>query len=360
MRSNHHDTGRAAAWAPASADSAPDLPPTRAPLDAAGEGSGALPTSKAVCEPVPEPAGDLAPAAQPRPPSAWFREPAPGPGRWETASGYTRDFLHNRFVYIVVSPRAHGLSVGINMNPDKQCNFDCVYCEVNRQVPARERHLDVVVMVRELQQLLAMALDGRLHSVPALRAMPAELARLRHVALSGDGEPTLCPNFHEAVQGVLHVRALGDLPFFKVVLVTNATGLDRPEVQRGLHALTPQDEVWVKLDGGTRAYLERVNRPQVPLEKVLANILLVGRQRPVVIQSLFPRLGDEEPPEEEIQAYVGRLRELKDAGAQINLVQIYSALRPTMLPECGHLPLKALSRIAHAVRAETGLRAEVF
>jgi hypothetical protein len=160
--------------------------------------------------------------------------------------------------------------------------------------------------------------------------MPAELVRLRHVALSGDGEPTLCPNFHEAVQGVLHVRALGDLPFFKVVLVSNATGLDRPEVQRGLHALTPQDEVWLKLDGGTRDYLDRVNRPQVPLDKVLANILHLGRQRPVVIQSLFPRLGDSEPADEEIQAYVARLRELKEAGAQIS----WSRSTPPCVPRC--------------------------
>lgn len=360
MRSNHHDAGRAATWAPTQADPPPDPASAGAPLEAGGEASHTLARSKAGCGAAPHTPSDPALGTTPKPPSALLREPASGAGRWDTASGYARDFLHNRFVYIVVSPRAHGLSVGINMNPDKQCNFDCVYCEVNRQTPALEEHLDVVVMVRELQHLLAMALDGRLQSVPSLRAMPAELARLRHVALSGDGEPTLCPNFHEAVQGVLHVRALGDFPFFKVVLVSNATGLDRPEVQQGLHALTPQDEVWLKLDGGSRAYLDRINRPQVPLEKVLANILLVGRQRPIIIQSLFPRLGDQEPPDEEIHAYVARLRELKDAGAQIALVQVYSALRPTMLPECGHLPLKTLSRIAHTVRAETGLRAEVF
>ncbi len=334
MRSNHHDAGRETAWV------APRQDPPPAP-------SPAKPREESA-------AGGLARTQHPT-----CREGAGG-SRWETASGYARDFLHNRFVYVVVSPRAHGLSVGINMNPDKQCNFDCVYCEVNRTAPAREMHLDVPVMVRELQQILAMAGDGRLQTTPPLRALPTELVRLRHVALSGDGEPTLCPNFHEAVQGVMHVRALGDFPFFKVVLVSNATGLDRPEVQRGLQALTPQDEIWLKLDGGTAEYIERVNRPQVPLEKVLANMLLVGRLRPIVIQSLFPRLGDQEPPEPEIEAYVERLRQLKDAGAQISLVQVYSAMRPTLMPGCGHLPLKSLSRIAHAVRASTGLRAEVF
>ncbi len=56
-----------------------------------------------------------------------------------TAFGCPRNFLDNRFVYTVVSPRARGLSIGINMNPDRFCNFDCVYCEVNRKLPAAER-----------------------------------------------------------------------------------------------------------------------------------------------------------------------------------------------------------------------------
>ena len=54
-----------------------------------------------------------------------------------TAFGCPRAFLDNRFVDTVISPRAHGLSVGVNMNPDKRCNFDCVYCEVNRHEPSQ-------------------------------------------------------------------------------------------------------------------------------------------------------------------------------------------------------------------------------
>jgi wyosine [tRNA(Phe)-imidazoG37] synthetase (radical SAM superfamily) len=279
---------------------------------------------------------------------------------WETAFGYARNFLDNRFVYVVVSPRAHGLSVGVNMNPDKRCNFDCVYCEVNRQIPPRETVLDVPVMIRELQHTLNRVQAGRLRSVPGFEHLPEELLQLRHVTLSGDGEPTLCPKFNEAVQAILHLRALGATPFFKLVLVSNATGLDRPEVQEGVRALTPQDEIWLKLDAGTREYFERIDRPQVPFEQVLANILALGRQRPIVIQSLFPKFCGQEPDQAEIEAYVARLRELRDAGAQIALVQVYSALRPTMHPECEHLPLRTLSRIAQAVHKATGLRTEVF
>ena len=285
--------------------------------------------------------------------------PAPRPTR-EPAFGYPRDFLHNRFVYAVISPRARGLSLGVNMNPDKKCNFDCPYCEVDRSEPSREPRLDVEVMAAELKATLAAVHAGRLREWPRFSNLSADLLRLRHVTLSGDGEPAFAPNFFEAVQAVIHVRATAGTGFFKIVLVTNATGLEQPQVQEGLRLLGPEDEIWAKLDGGSQGYLDRVNRPGAPIEKILDNILLVARRRPVVIQSLFPSIEGAEPPPAEIARYVERLRTLKAKGAQIALVQIYSATRPMQHSGCGHLPLKTLSEIAREVRRATGLNAEVF
>lgn len=280
-----------------------------------------------------------------------------------TVAGATRqprDYFDNRFVYAVVSQRARGLSIGVNMNPDRACSFDCIYCEVNRQRPVRDTVVDLGVMCAELKALLQRVQDGRVRELPGYQTVPADLLDLKEVALSGDGEPTLCPNFAEVVQAVVHVRAQGTYPPFKVVLITNATGLDQPAVRRGLQLFTAHDEVWAKLDAGTQEAMQRVNRTTVPLEKVLHNILLLARERPVVIQSLFPLIGGVEPTDAEIEDYVKRLRELRDGGAQISLVQVYSAHRPAMLTHCGHLPLKVLSRIAHRVREVTGLKAEVF
>ena len=277
-----------------------------------------------------------------------------------TAFGCPRAFLDNRFVYTVISPRARGLSVGVNMNPDKRCNFDCVYCEVNRSEPARESRLDVPVMMTELERTLAQVQSGDIRQQSCYRTAPPGLLELRHVTLSGDGEPTLCPNFTEVVEAIIHLRARGRFPFFKIVLITNASGLDRPEVTQGLSLLTTRDEVWAKLEAGTQAHLNRVNHPDCPLEKIFDNILQTARQRPVVIQSLFPSINGEGPSPSEIEAYVERLQALHEAGTQIPLVQIYSATRPTAHSECGHLPLRTLSHIAQRVREATGLKAEVF
>lgn len=164
----------------------------------------------------------------------------------------------------------------------------------------------------------------------------------------------------EAVETLIHLRARGRFPFFRLVLLTNASGLDLPAVEEGLRLLSPRDEVWAKLDAGTQDYMDRVNKPDRTLGQVLANILGFARQRPVVIQSLFPLLNGLEPPESETEAYVQRLKELQAGGAQISLVQIYSATRPTPHSECGHVSLRTLSRIARRVQDVTGLKAEVF
>jgi wyosine [tRNA(Phe)-imidazoG37] synthetase (radical SAM superfamily) len=278
----------------------------------------------------------------------------------EAAYEYPRDFLQNEFVYLVISPRARGLSIGVNVNPAVKCNFHCLYCEIDRARPARVDRFDVKRLAAELHDTFGLAHSGRLRQCPRYANLPDDLLQLRHVALSGDGEPTLSSHFLDALQAMVHLRAKGGMPFFKIVVVTNSTALDRPKVLRGLKLLTRTDEIWAKLDGGTQDYLNRLNGATIPLEKIMANILLVARQRPVVIQSLFPAINGAPPPAREIRQYARRLKELKEAGAEIPLVQIYSATRPMVRTGCTHLPLKSLSQIAKTVRRVAGLRAEVF
>ncbi len=287
-------------------------------------------------------------------------DPVEGSTRIESVFGEPRNYFDNRLVYLMVSQRARGLSVGVNLNPDQNCNFRCVYCEIRRDQSAGGSRVDVHVMVSELERMLSWIRRDKIRELACYATVPADLLRFRNVSLSGNGEPTLCPNFSEVVRSLVHLRAQDPHSFFQLVLVTNATGLHLPEVRQGLEWFTAQDEVWAKLDAGTQAGMDRINRSRVPLAKVLDNILLVGRQRPVVIQSLFASVHSESPSAEDIEEYVRRLTELRDAGAQIALVQIYSAHRPTAVASCHHLSLPFLSRIAHRVREATGFRAEVF
>ena len=55
---------------------------------------------------------------------------------------HQRSFEWNRFVYPVLSRRSKGLSVGVNLNPDKICNFDCIYCQVDRRTESEVRFVE--------------------------------------------------------------------------------------------------------------------------------------------------------------------------------------------------------------------------
>ena len=295
----------------------------------------------------------------------WTRDQnqAVSPGKKKitpTPFSQPRDFLENRFVYLAISLRARGLSVGINLNPDAVCNFGCLYCDVDHSIPRPDREIDCDVAARELEQTLELIHNGGLRRFAPYAGLPLELLVLRHVALSGDGEPTTSPRFREAVETTVHIRARAKFPFFKIVLITNGSGLDLPGVQAGLALLTSRDEVWVKLDAGTQAYMETVNHSSVPIEKILANILLTAQKRPVIIQSLFSSVDQVAPSTGEIAAFAQRLQELKIQGANIAQVQIYSATRPAATSRVDHLPLRTMSEIASTVRSITGLRAEAF
>lgn len=277
-----------------------------------------------------------------------------------TAFGMPRDFGDNSLVYTVVSPRAGGLSVGVNLTPERICNYRCVYCEVPGLKAGSPQPLDLFVLQRELSRTLEEVFSGRVRERSAYQGLPEDLLTLRHVALSGDGEPTLCPNFNMAVEEVVHLRACGLFPFYKIVLITNGTMLDRDVVRAGLKLFTARDEIWVKLDAGSPEGVSTVNRPDASVDFSKDQLLEFAKQRPVVIQSLFAAVNGRIPARQDIDAYADRLLRLKKAGARISSVQIYSASRPASGLECDHLPLRSLSAIAREVREATGLAVRVF
>lgn len=278
----------------------------------------------------------------------------------EIAFGERRYFFGNRFVYLVLSQRQHGLCVGINLNPNRNCNFNCIYCEINRRRPKENPAVDVPLLAKEFIKTIEFTQKNDIHKINSFKKIPPDLSRLKAVSISGDGEPTLCQRFPDAVREVVHVRATAQFPFFKITLYTNGSELLTPHVQRGLQWFTDEDEIWVKLDVGSQEDMNSINRARIPLKRILLNILALGRQRPIVIQSLFPLIKDNEPSQAQIDRYVACLNQLKQEGAQISMVQVYSAHRPAAASDIGHASLNCLSKIAHQVKEETGLNAEVF
>src|SRR5581483_2687206 len=115
---------------------------------------------------------------------------------------HRRSFAENWYVYPVLSRRSKGISIGINLNPDKLCNFDCVYCQVDRKTPALVKKVELPRLVAELDDMLDAVHSGALFTHERFRDTPTALRRLNDIAFSGDGEPTTAPHFSEIVQAV--------------------------------------------------------------------------------------------------------------------------------------------------------------
>ena len=278
-------------------------------------------------------------------------------------ASHPRSFESNRYVYPVLSRRAGGISIGLNLNPEKSCTFDCVYCQVNRSqrgdgtVAAAE----LPRLSQELGEMMDMVVSGRIFEADPLRATPEPLRRLCDVALSGDGEPTASPILGEVVDLCAEARRRRRLDSLKLVLITNATLLHREGVRRALEVLDGNNgEVWAKLDAGTESYYRQVARTRVPFSQVLDNLRDTARGRPIVIQTLFMRLGEQPTPIAQQEAYCDRLCEVTAAGGRIKLVQIHTVARRPAESWVTPLGDKEVDAAAELVHRRTGLPVAAF
>jgi wyosine [tRNA(Phe)-imidazoG37] synthetase (radical SAM superfamily) len=265
------------------------------------------------------------------------------------------------YVYPVISRRSHGVSIGVNLNPNKNCNFNCIYCEVDRPSPPRRKDVDLDVLRQELRDMLRIYQDGTLFTREPFASVPPSLRALNDIAFSGDGEPTTCPVFEQAVKTAWEVRAEMGLETAKLVLITDATCLERPGVRRGIRRMQEgAHEIWAKLDAGTEDYYRVVNRSAVPFARILKNIARTATWCPLIIQSLFLQVSGEPPPESEILAYATRLNEIKAQGGKILGLHLYTIARPTAMTSATALSAKELNHIAALVKKLTGLPLEIF
>jgi len=280
---------------------------------------------------------------------------------WAAVQDHARHFSDFTFVYPVISRRSKGLSIGVNLNPDKVCNFDCIYCEVDRRLPGAVTEVDLRQMQDELAAMVRFAKDGGLAKEPKFDEVPWLTRDVKDIAFSGDGEPTMIKNFTECVQTVVEVQQLEGLDETKIVLITDAAGLDKADVKRGMEIMDAHNgEVWGKLDAGTEEYFKLVNRSNVKFERILKNLEEAARGRPIIIQSLFLKVHGEIMSAEELKAYSGRLNDITETGGEIKEVHLYTVARPTPEQFATKLSEENLETMAETVRSTTNLTVKIF
>ncbi len=267
---------------------------------------------------------------------------------------HPRDFAENRYVYPVISRRSGGLSIGINLNRDKRCNFDCVYCQVDRTtMPPPDGTIDTARLMTELSALLEAA-QGPLWQLPRFADLPAVQRRICDVAFSGDGEPTqpaIFPALSAQVLALLsdHARQTGTPPI-PVVVISNATHLHLPPVASAIDQIVSAGgALWAKLDAGTDDYYATMCGTQVPFSRVIDNLTQAARRYPLTLQSCWFRWHEQDPPPNEIDAYIDRVTTIGQ-GAHPLTVQLYTVARPPARSAATPLPEAWLQSVADRLR----------
>jgi len=209
----------------------------------------------------------------------------------------------------------------------------------------------------EIRQLIGAVNDGTLFEHTWLSQTPPDKRVLKDIAFSGDGEPTLSPQFAEAVRLVADIRNELCADSVKIVLITNASALHRAPVRVALEMMLQHNgEIWAKLDAGTPDFFRTISRSNISFQKIRSNLVNFTQDFPVVIQTCFLALHGQGPGTEEVRHYAKCLKKLD----KVLRVQIYTVARNT--PEDWATPLdnRQLDDIADTVRQLTGLEVQTF
>ena len=218
-------------------------------------------------------------------------------------------------VYPVYSRRSGGVSVGINLFPDRKvCSFNCPYCEVFPFGSAQSFSLP----------LLEEAL------VEALAEARTQVLAVRDICFSGNGEPTMSPHFSAVLEAAFRIRDR-EVPNTQLVLITCGSGLLdkgifdllRRAAERGLR-------IWLKLDAGTPHWYAAINcsGSSVPFGPLTEKIREFVKCAPVILQTMICAVNGLAPPPDEARAWETLVTELASSAAGLGEVQIYGKARP--------------------------------
>ncbi|MDC0423038.1 radical SAM protein [Methylophilaceae bacterium] len=240
-----------------------------------------------------------------------------------SAINHDRRIFKGKYIYPVVSRRADGLSIGINLNTNSACNWQCIYCEVPDLKRGKPEPIDLALLREELIYWLNQVIH---HDFLGKHTEPGTL--LRDIAFSGNGEPTAAKEFGEAIKIVME-----QIENFKlknkitIRLITNGSYLDRPSTQKAWEQLQNLNrEIWFKIDAIDPVESKRINQINISTKSVISNLQSSIKISPTIIQTCILKINNELPSIQTINHYINFLKPFE---SNLKAIHLYSLARPT-------------------------------
>jgi wyosine [tRNA(Phe)-imidazoG37] synthetase (radical SAM superfamily) len=233
---------------------------------------------------------------------------------------HDRDSAGLKYVYPVVSRRAGGVSVGINLNTNNACNWRCIYCQVPDLQLGTAPPVDLILLEKELRSFLHELLHG-------------------DFTLSGNGEPTSAREFVQVIELIGKLKQELALPkHIKLILISNGSLMHRDYVQQGLRKMAELGgEVWFKLDRASAMSMQAINNTNSTLAKIRQSLLTAISLCPTWLQTCWFATDGAAPStqeEDEFLEFISGL--IADNTPPLGML-LYTLARPSLQPEATRL-----------------------
>lgn len=240
-----------------------------------------------------------------------------------TTINHDRKIFKGKYIYPVVSRRAGGLSLGINLNTNSACNWQCIYCEV----PNLVRGKPDLINLQELEIELDYWLD-QIVNKSFLNQYTENKTEFKDIAFSGNGEPTACKQFKEVI--TILIKKMNKYKLNKIItirLITNGSYMSNSIVQEALSLISNfSHEVWFKIDQVNEGDVKTINQVNLSKANVKKNLEATLKNSPTIIQTCLFKINKKLPSKEALKAYVDFLKAYED---KIKAIHLYSLARPS-------------------------------
>ncbi len=240
-----------------------------------------------------------------------------------TTINHDRKIFKGKYIYPVVSRRAGGLSLGINLNTNSACNWQCIYCEV----PDLVRGKPDLINLQELEIELDYWLD-QIVNKSFLNQYTENKTEFKDIAFSGNGEPTACKQFKEVI--AILIKKMNKYKLNRIItirLITNGSYMSNSIIQEALSLISNfSHEVWFKIDQVNKEDVKTINQVNLSKANVKKNLEATLKNSPTIIQTCLFKLNKKLPSKESLKAYIDFLKVYED---KIKAIHLYSLARPS-------------------------------
>jgi len=272
------------------------------------------------------------------------------------AEDHDRNIFDSKYVYPVVSRRAGGLSLGVNLSTNNACNWQCIYCEIPNLTRGGPEPIEIELLKDELNFWIDQIINSNF-----LKENTPPGTTFADVALSGNGEPTAAPEFLDVLEIIIaslkEHKLIDKIP---VRLITNGSFISKKKECLNIFNQY-HGEVWFKIDAADEDSIKLINQVNLNPNSMINNLKKCAEACQTVIQTCLLKINHQVPTNDFLKNYS---KLIKPYERLIKKIDLYSLARPSLQNNqditIERLSLDELNNIKNILQKQLTIKIDVF